>query len=220
MTSPAQFTANRANAQLSTGPITDAGKQTVSQNSTVHGLTSRVQAALPGEEEAFAKYSRTMVEALAPAGAEEESLAQTIASDRWRLKRAHHMENALFLQIAMAEEADPDPAAAHVQAWIDPTKGLQRVALYANRIQRAIEKNTIALQALQSQRKAAYAQALEEAILLTKLAEAKGQIYNPAPDFDPAESRGGFAYSAAEIARVMSRARRLEEARARFAPAA
>jgi hypothetical protein len=220
MTSPAQLTANRANAQLSTGPVTDAGKQTVSQNSTVHGLTSRVHAALPGEEDAFAEYSRAMVQALAPAGAEEDALAQTIASDRWRLKRAHHMENALFVQLASEQSSDLDPATALAQAWIEPTKALQRIALYANRIQRAIEKNTVALQVLQSQRKAACAQALEEAILLTKLAETKGQTYNPAPDFTPAESCGGFVYSAQEIARVISRARRLEEARARFAPAA
>jgi hypothetical protein len=130
------------------------------------------------------------------------------------------MENALFAQIEMAEDADPDPATADAQAWVDPTKGLQRIALYAARIQRAIEKNTAALQAIQSQRKAACAEAQEQAIHLTQLAELKGQAYDPAPDFTPADSHGGFVYSAAEIARIRSRARRLEEAKARFAQAA
>ena len=38
MTSPAQLAANRANAQLSTGPTSAAGKQIVSQNAVKHGL--------------------------------------------------------------------------------------------------------------------------------------------------------------------------------------
>jgi len=90
----------------------------------------------------------------------------------------------------------------------------------AARIQRAIEKNTAALDALQDERKAAYAQAQEQAIHLTQLAELKGQDYDPAPDFTPADFHGGFVYSATEIARLRSRARRLEEAKARFAQAA
>jgi hypothetical protein len=220
MSSPAQLTANRANAQLSTGPSTAEGKQTVSKNSVVHGLTARVHAALPGEEEAFAQYSRALVEALAPVGADEEDLAQSIAADRWRIKRARNMENALFAQIEAEQAGEFPPAAAHVLSWIDPATGLQRIALYAGRIQRAIEKNTAELKALQAARKAAYAQALEEAIFLTQLAAAKGQVYEPANDFEPSSSHGGFAYSAQEIARIISRARRLEEARIRFSQVA
>jgi hypothetical protein len=218
MTSPAQLTANRANAQLSTGPVTEAGKLATSQNSVVHGLTSRVHAALPGEEGAFEQHCREYCQALAPAGPIEEHLAHDIAADRWRLKRARHMENALFAQMEMAEDADPDPSTAQAQAWVDPSKGLQRLALYTNRIQRAIEKNTARLDALQIVRKAAHAAAQEEAIHLTQLAESKGQTYNPAADFPTASAPGGFVYSAPEIARLIDRARRLAEARLRFAP--
>ena len=102
-----------------------------------------------------------------------------------------------------------------------PPKDLQRIALYAGRIQRAIEKNTAELKSLQAARKAAYAQAQEEAILLTQLAAAKGQTVDAARDFPSPDLNGGFAYSAAEIARILDRACRLEKARARFAqPAA
>jgi hypothetical protein len=47
MSSPAQLTANRANSQLSTGPTTAAGKETVSKNSLA-GVYSEaeIQAAL------------------------------------------------------------------------------------------------------------------------------------------------------------------------------
>jgi hypothetical protein len=220
MMQPSHWAANKANAQLSTGPTSDAGKQTVSQNALRHGLSGRVHAALPGEQDAFANHCQAWREALLPIGTVEEALTQDIAADRWRLTRARTMENALFAQIEIAEDADPDTATADAQAWVDPSKGLQRIALYASRIQRAIEKNTAALQAMQTERKAAYAQAQEQAIALTQLAEFKGQTYDPAPDFTPADSHGGFVYSAAEIARIRSRARRLEEAKARFAQAA
>jgi hypothetical protein len=50
----------------------------------------------------------------------------------------------------------------------DDTPGeLRRTSLFAHRIQRAIEKSRVELKSLQSERKAAYARAQEEAILLT-----------------------------------------------------
>ncbi len=218
MTTPDQLTANRANAQLSTGPVTDAGKQTVSRNALNHGLAGRTHAALAGEEEPFAQHCRAMREALTPAGAIEEDLVQLIAADRWRLHRAHNMENALFAQIEREQANELDPSTADVQAWIDPSKGLQRIALYAARIQRAIDKNSAELKALQSARKAAYQKAQEEATLLTQLASANGQTYNPAPDFPTPEACGGFVYSPTAIANLIDRALRLEQAKVRFAP--
>ena len=40
-TSIAQISANRSNAQKSTGAITQAGKNTVAKNATTHGLFSK-----------------------------------------------------------------------------------------------------------------------------------------------------------------------------------
>jgi hypothetical protein len=216
MTSPVQVAANRANSQLSTGPITEAGKHAVAQNSLKHGLTGTVHAALPGEEEALEKHCQDYRQAYAPVGAPEHDLVRNIAENHWRLKRAHAMENALFIQLQLERTDELPPAAANAEAWVDPLKGLQRIALYAGRIQRAIEKNTAELKVMQAERKAAYAQARDEAIVLTQLAASKGQTIDPARDFPSPESNGGFVYAPEEIARILSRARRLEEARARF----
>ncbi len=215
MMAPRNFESNRANAQMSTGPTTDAGKQTVSQNSLKHGLTGKVHAALPGEEERFAEHCRVLVAALAPIGVVEETLAHDISADRWRLNRARAMENALFVQIAHAHTTNLD--AAQAEAWVDASKGLQRLALYAHRLQRVIDKNTARLEALQAERKAAFDQARQEAILLTDLAQSKDHVYDPAPDFPATEFRGGFVYSASEIAQLIDRGRRLEEAAAHAA---
>src|SRR5271165_6618333 len=203
MTSPAQLTSNRANAQLSTGPVTEAGKQTVGQNALRHGLTGAVHAALPGEEDALEIHCEGFRKSYAPVGKAEQELVRNLAENYWRLKRAHAMENALFVQIASAEE--------QAQAFIDPLKGLQRIALYANRIQRSIEKAAAELKAMQATRKAARAQAEEEAILLSKHAAYSGQTYDPAQDF-PSADETGFVYSPIEIAHLIDRANRLEEA--------
>jgi hypothetical protein len=206
-----------------TGPTSATGKQTVSKNAIVHGLAGRTHAALPGEEEPYAQYCRALVESLAPAGALEHAIAEDIAKNYWRLQRAHGMENALCMRIERGESAASNPYAALADAWCDPAEGLQRVALYAYRIQRTIEKNTARLETLQSVRKAVYAQAQEEAVLLTQLAEANGETYDPAPDFPPpAESpapAGQFVYSAPEIKRLIARAGRLGDAKILFAAA-
>ncbi len=210
---------NRANAAHSTGPVTEAGKQAVAGNAVKHGLAGKGHAVLPGEESAFEKHLHSYLEVFAPVGAPEQDLVRNIAENYWRLTRAHAMESAHFEQMVLEESGGLDPASAQAQAWNDAAKGLQRIALYAARIQRAIEKSTARLKELQAERKIAYANAQEEAILLTRLAESSGQRFDPAAHFSATESCGGFEYSPDEIKRLILRADRLEEAKLRFLPA-
>ena len=56
-------------------------------------------------------------------------------------------------------------------------------------------------------------------ILLTQLAAANGETYNPAPDFPSTGTAGEFVYSAPEIARLIHRANRLGDAKILFAAA-
>jgi hypothetical protein len=63
-------------------------------------------------------------------------------------------------------------------------------------------------------------QAQEEAILLTQLAEANGETYDPASDFPSTAAAGEFVYSAPEIKRLIARASRLSDAKILFATAA
>ena len=116
----------------------------------------------------------------------------------------------------LGQSDDARPRLRLAETWLDPKQGLKAVALYATRIQRAIEKNTAELKELQAQRKSAYSKAEAEAILLTQLAHAKGQTADAAKDFPSPELCGGFVYSLPEIARLIGRAARLEEAKARF----
>src|SRR5580704_11509402 len=150
MSTPAQAAASIANAKLSTGPSSPAGKQTVSANALDHGLASSKPAhvTLPGEEAAFAAHLESYRQAYAPANQPEEDLVRTLAESYWRLERAHKLENALFSQILKQDDyKDVDPIAAKAQAWTNRDTGLQRMALYAQRIQRTAEKTADTLKA-------------------------------------------------------------------------
>ena len=223
MSTPAQAAASIINSKLSTGPSSDAGKQTVSSNALNHGLASSNPAhvALPGEEELLVRHLESYRQAYAPANQPEMDLVRTLAESYWRLERAHKLENALFAQILKQDDyKDLDPTAAKAAAWSDKNTGLQRIALYAQRIQRTAEKTAAALKAMQHERKAAYNQAKEDAMYLTQLALASANNFEPAQHFGAPDLHGGFVYSPDEIKLALLRVSRLEEARSRFKPAA
>ena len=231
--SPEQRAAiNKQNASHSTGPVSDAGKAIVSANAVKHALSSKAHAVLAGEEPAFELHLESYRKTYLPANQPEEDMVRVLATENWRLKRAHEMENSMYRQVCQLEieQANVNPpsrpeseiADLRAQAYLDATKGFQRIATYANRIQRAIEKTTAALQAAQSARKTAYAAAHEEAVLLTKLAAARKEAFDPATHFPALNENsvptGGFVFSRDTIDRELARAARLAEARALFAP--
>jgi hypothetical protein len=197
------------------GPKTDAGKQRSSINAYKHGLTGHIHLVTADEHEAFEKHCQAVVEALAPVGILEQNLAQSIAADQWRLNRARAIETGVFAigQSKLLVEPAQLPmmeAISQTQTWLTEGKNLQLVALYAQRIQRSMERNMAELRTLRAERKAALDQALEEAVLLAQLAKSKGEAYNAAADFPSPQ----FVYSTAEFETLIARKQRLDEARA------
>ena len=96
MSTVAQATANLANAQSSTGPRTEIGKATSSQNALKHGLTAKT-ILLPGEDEAaYRKLCEGMFESFAPNGAPEKELVQLLCDTQWRLQRCGRIEAAIL----------------------------------------------------------------------------------------------------------------------------
>ncbi len=86
--------ANRTNASKSTGPQTPDGKVVASRNALRHGLRS-IQLLLDGEDpEEFAELKSDLLEALAPVGAVELSLAERIVIAIWRQRRIARAEAA------------------------------------------------------------------------------------------------------------------------------
>jgi hypothetical protein len=92
-TSAARIAANRANSQHSTGPRSDPGKATSSQNALTHGLYS---AALSGPAERLGEEREEFEALLAgiwaqhrPVGVYEEAMVDRIAELLWRLARVN-----------------------------------------------------------------------------------------------------------------------------------
>ncbi|HEX4748414.1 MAG TPA: hypothetical protein VH302_02630 [Bryobacteraceae bacterium] len=97
--SEARLAANRANAQLSSGPVTDSGKHIVSQNATRHGLTGKFQV-LPGESQAdFDQMLAGFMRAEAPADQEEVEFVQQMAQSMWLSSRSTRLQDQCCITI-------------------------------------------------------------------------------------------------------------------------
>jgi hypothetical protein len=69
------------------------------------------------------------------------------------------------------------------------------------------------LRTLRAQRKATRNQALEEAVVLSQLAQSKGEKYDPTADFPPELPGIGSDFSLAAVDLLIARTQRLNEAR-------
>src|SRR5271156_6592276 len=79
-----------------TTPKTETGTQRTRLNAYKHGLTGQIHILTAAEQTTFDAHCKSICEALAPVGALEIDIAQSIAEDRWRLKRIRAMETGIF----------------------------------------------------------------------------------------------------------------------------
>src|SRR3974390_1005854 len=96
MTSLRQSEANRRNAQLSTGPVTDEGKKKSRQNSVRHGLTAETVIDALEDAEDYAAFEMAVTRDYDAQSAVERELVLRLASLLWRLRRATAIESGLF----------------------------------------------------------------------------------------------------------------------------
>ena len=100
MSTEKQIDANRANAQQSTGPKTDAGKAASSQNAAKHSLTSKYLIILPGMEPAFAELDSGLRGKLDPQGALQEVIYKRVVECAWNLERCRKAEGDVLTKVA------------------------------------------------------------------------------------------------------------------------
>ncbi len=91
-----QASANRLNAQKSTGPKTPEGKEKVSQNAVTHGLTAFRPVLTNENPEEYTLFRDDFIRRHIPVGILEESLAQRAVDTLWRLQRAEDYETAVL----------------------------------------------------------------------------------------------------------------------------
>jgi len=105
---------NRANAQHSTGPRSEAGKQRSALNALTHGLTCRT-AVLPSEDPAaFEQHHRQFLDEYRPATPTETQLVHELADTAWRLNRIPLLE-ADLLSRAQSPAPNPQPPVPNPQ---------------------------------------------------------------------------------------------------------
>ena len=102
-----QIHANRLNALKSTGPKTQEGKATVSQNALKHGLSARHDVVITENQADFDLHRDSLLEELSPQGPMESMLADRIISLSWRLKRADLIQNQTIDAMHEANESNP-----------------------------------------------------------------------------------------------------------------
>ncbi len=202
---------NRANAEHSTGPRTDAGKQRSSLNALRHGLTGHV-IVLPTEDHAaYDIHSKRFFDDLQTQGALEEQLVQSLADTSWRLNRVAALETNL-LTLGMTEQsaaintAEPEVHAALATAASlrEQARALSNLSMHEHRLSRQFERALHQLREFQSERREKEEKQLQKAAELLQLDQDAGLSYNATED--------GFVFSNDEIETFILRRDRRHEA--------
>ena len=140
MASAAQITANRVNAQHSTGPVSAEGKARVSQNARTHGLTAKHLVVRDDEREAFESLRDDFLAELDPQGAVERLTFDELLHAAWNLHRFRTIEAEVSLG-TVDDFTDPQTTAV-----------LDRLTRYQSRAQRAYYRALQELRTLQTNR--------------------------------------------------------------------
>ena len=147
MATEAQINANRLNAQKSTGPRTEEGKRTVSQNAVKHGLFAH-EAVIKCEDPAeFELHREALIDELKPVGAIESMLAERIVSLSWRLQRVERMQNEAT--DCLIEEDYLPLGRMATKRWSGNLKTIEKMFMHERRIESSLNRNITKLKKLQ-----------------------------------------------------------------------
>jgi hypothetical protein len=100
MSSLRQIEANRRNARLSTGPVTEEGKLKSRRNALRHGLTAETVIDALEDAEDYAAFELAVTADYDAQSAVERELVLRLASLLWRLRRVTAIEAGLFKEQA------------------------------------------------------------------------------------------------------------------------
>ena len=169
---------NRANAQHSTGPRTEAGKQRAAMNALKHGLTA-CSPVLPTEDRAaYDELRRKFFDDHKPANAIESQLVQELVDTSWRLNRIPMLEaNALAHALPPA-----DPEQEVTFDIVDAHKILNSLGLHSARLSRQFHKALEHLLEIQKERLFQEKRRLREAAEILIRHKRKGLTWDPSDD--------------------------------------
>jgi len=118
--------ANRANAQASTGPKSEAGLAITRFNALKHGLTA-AQIVIPGEDPAaYDALRESLVEAYNPVDEIEAMLVERVSQSWWKLQRAGRIESQVIAKLGKEEIFTDDKAAKKFQNFLRYKNSIER----------------------------------------------------------------------------------------------
>ena len=204
--SEAQLAANRANAQLSTGPRTEEGKSKSSLNAVKTGLTGRT-VVLPTEDiAAYNTHVQSFFTGWNPQTDDERTLVQAIADTEWRLLRIPSLEAGLyalgrfeFVAEFASEDPDTRQSLIQVKTFQAYRRDFTNLSLQEARLRRQRERDAEKLTELQDQRRREYEADLNFALALFEeaLREQGDEVAETA--LDTINHDHGFEFSLEEI---------------------
>jgi hypothetical protein len=200
MSSDAQFKANQQNSKFSTGPRSDAGLKSSSQNANKHGFTGNTLLLPPEEEEPFREFKEKHLTELQPVGVNEEACAYQIIDNRWRLNQITATEAAIY-ELGRMDHAEkfaafpPEKVTAMCRALTlnEKQKDLSLLNRYQTRLNKQVTQDLKDLEERQRIRKA---KELKQFQLAAAFCMRNHLDRKP---WDPAQF--GFVWSAEEISR-------------------
>jgi hypothetical protein len=202
---------NKSNAQKSTGPRTEAGKQRSSLNALRHGLTGQTVVLPTEDHSAYQRHSQAFLDEYQPNGATETQLAQCLIDTSWRLNRAAAVETNLFsLGITEMEDRiranhpEAEAALAMALAFREHMRAFASISTQSQRLARQFERTLAQLRQIQAERRAAEVRQLDQAAKILKMHKHKDIPYVPTED--------GFVFSTGQIEAFIRRQDRSEQA--------
>jgi len=151
---------NRKNAQNSTGPTSESGKQTSALNGIKHGLTGQRLLLLPHEVEPYQRMTAAFRSDYNPQTEIESQLIQHIVDCNMRLHRIAAIEGNMFAAGTienMREDVGHDEATeaviAQTRAWMKQADSFEKLGRHEGRISRQLLKYTQEIDRVQTNRK-------------------------------------------------------------------
>jgi SEC-C motif len=142
MSTESQIAANRQNAQLSTGPVSEAGRERSSQNAIKHGFTGKALFLTPEEQEPYQSHVAAYYARHQPADHRQTHLVQQLADLNWALHQMFVQQSNIMSLMsslsALAQHEHQDPLAT-LDALAKATRQLSTLSIYEGRKRRAAQ---------------------------------------------------------------------------------
>lgn len=170
MATDAKIAANQRNAQLSTGPTSEAGRAKSSLNAVKTGLTGRT-VLLPSDDAAlYEQHLQSFLTRWNPVGDEERNFVQSLADTEWRLARIPSLEAGIyalgrleFAELFPNEDEITRKQLIESKILLTYQRQLNNLSIQENRLRRHREKDTATLKELQNNRERAPDERLDKA---------------------------------------------------------